>query len=209
MVTRLVAMTFLFLQPAIVANAVEAQDGPLEFSCVAFPKELRQADLIARYGAENVRTAAVFGSDDGPQDGTVVFPGADDRKLEIVWWDPTTKAKPHWIRVQGAGSRWSTPNGIAVGMDLRTIERANGRPFRLAGFSTEGQGIVRSWENGRLKSADMGDCSVRISLQPDAAQNIDPWLTRQVLSGEFSSGHLAMQALNPRVVSMSVMYSSR
>ena len=51
-----------------------------------FPADLGEVDLIKQYGSANVKRAPVTGSDDGPQDGTVVF---DDtpRRLDIVWWD--------------------------------------------------------------------------------------------------------------------------
>jgi hypothetical protein len=51
-----------------------AQGGQLEFSCRTFPANLSEAALIRRYGAANVKSAPVVGEDDGPQDGTVVFP---------------------------------------------------------------------------------------------------------------------------------------
>jgi hypothetical protein len=200
----------LVLQVAAEANHASMQNEPLDFSCAAFPGDLSEADLIARYGTMNVVSAPVFGSDDGPRDGTAVFPDRDDMKLEIVWWDPESKTKAHWIRARGAGSRWRTPHGITVGMDLLTIERANGWPFRLAALSTEGQGVIRSWGNGRFKDPHSGGCTLRISVSPIGGQNVEPSLARQVSRGrEFSSGHPAMQALNPRVVSIFVTHSPR
>jgi hypothetical protein len=71
-----------------------------------------------------------------------------------------------WIRIQGQRSRWRLPNGIALGDDLQGVKRRNGGPFRLAGFSVEGQGAVRSWGGGRIRSVDAGPCSVKISFQP-------------------------------------------
>jgi hypothetical protein len=70
------------------------QDRAPDFSCLTFPSDLSQANLIERYGTGNVRSAPVFGSDDGPQDGTVVFPDSDNMKLEIVWFDPQARTRP-------------------------------------------------------------------------------------------------------------------
>lgn len=139
-----------------------------------------------------------------------MFPDRDDMRVEIVWWDPESKTKPYWVRTRGANSRWQMPNGITVGTDLLTIERANGWPFRLAALSTEGQGVIRSWGHGRFKRSDADGCTLRITLFPTGGQNVNPLLARQVLRGrEFSSGHPAMQALNPRVVSIFVTHGPR
>ena len=195
----------LVLQQAVGTSSLPVQEGPHEFSCAAFPQDLGEAGLIARYGRENVRSAAVVGSDDGPQDGTVVFPDQDDLRLEIVWRDPESRKRLAWVRTRGGGRRWEAPNGIAVGMDLKTIERRNGWPFRLRGFTGEGDpGRILSWGNGRFKSADAGGCAVNIFLLPADNTVVDPLLGRQLGRGEFSSGHPAMQALNPRVYQMLV-----
>jgi hypothetical protein len=176
-----------------------------EFSCAAFPGDLSEAGLMTQYGREHVIAAPVVGSDDGPSDGTVVFPDQEDLKLEIVWWDPESKTKMHWVRTRGRGRRWEAPNGITVGMDLKAIERANGWPFRLRGFTGEGDpGRIVSWGVGRLMSLEAGNCMVNIFLLPSDATAVDPLLSRQLGRGEFSSGHPAMQALNPEVYQMIV-----
>jgi hypothetical protein len=90
-------------------------------------------------------------------------------------------------------------------MDLKTIERRNGRPFRLRGFTGEGYpGRIISWGSGRFKSATAAGCTVSIFLLPTDDTEVDPLLGRQLGLGEFSSGHPAMQALNPRVYQMVV-----
>jgi hypothetical protein len=93
-------------------------------------------------------------------------------------------------------------------MDLLDIERRNGWPFRLRALTeAEGLGIIHSWGQGRLRDADDEGCTVRISLQPRGDRPIDQSLYRQVSSGtDFSSGHPAMQAINPRVASLWVTH---
>jgi hypothetical protein len=200
----------IWLGMQVAGDSLAVQDAASELSCATFPADLSETGLIARYGSANVRSAPVFGSDDGPQDGTVVFPNVDAMKLEAVWWDAASKTRLHWVRAHGDGGRWQAPNGITVGMDLRTIERANGWPFRLAALSTEGQGAVRSWRDGRLKRSDVDGCRVSINLFPIGGEAADPRLSRQVIRGrEFSSGHPAMQALNPRVGAIWVIHSPR
>jgi hypothetical protein len=199
---------FSLLHLPLYADSAVMQGRLLEFSCAAFPSNLSEADIVGRYGRQNVVSAPIVGSDDGPQDGTVVFPDQPQMKLEIFWHDPELKTKPRSIMTRGSGSPWRTPNGITVGMDLISIERANGRPFRLGALSTEGQGRVRSWGNGRLKMSDPDGCAVAISLYPMTNSNVERSLASQVLRGrEFSSGHPAMQSLNPRVGAIAVGHS--
>jgi hypothetical protein len=93
-------------------------------------------------------------------------------------------------------------------MDLQDIERRNGWPFRLRGLTgPEGLGVIRSWGQGRLRDAGDDGCRLRISLQSSGDRPIDPALYRQVSRGsDFSSGHPAMQAINPRVASLWVAH---
>jgi hypothetical protein len=181
-----------------------------EFSCASFPADLTEATLIDRYREENVIRAPVVGSDDGPQDGTIVFEGTP-RQLEVVWRNPESRGGLAWIRSRQTSSPWRTSNGISIGMSLRDLEQRNGWPFRLRGLGgPEGLGRIRSWGEGRWRDAgeDAG-CRLTISLQPSGSQRFDAGLSNQVRRGSnFSSGHPGMQAINPRVVSLSLVYDS-
>jgi hypothetical protein len=178
-----------------------------EFSCASFPADLREAALVERFGDANVRRAPVVGADDGPQEGAVVYEGSP-MKIEMVWWDADTRTRLAWVRTREPDSPWRTPNGIAIGMDLVTIQRRNGWPFRLAGLAgPEGRGIVRSWGRGRLERSDSEGCRLSISLQPTGERRVDLALYGQVALGrEFSSGHPAMQKINPQVVELIVSH---
>jgi len=93
--------------------------------------------------------------------------------------------------------------------DLRSLERANGRPFRLAGLRIEGGGggAVISWAGGWLESPQSEVCRMGVYLQPAADGTAPAGVMRQVVSGrEYSSGHPAFQALNPRVVALVVLF---
>jgi hypothetical protein len=183
------------------------QDTSLELSCTVFPPHTTEAELIARFGSQNVTNAPVFGMDDGPTEGTVLFADRPDARVEILWWDAAAKRQPASVFVRSPVSRWGTPSGILVGSDLRTLERVNRRPFRVAGFSTERQGAVISWAGGALERPASDSCIIHIHLQPRYDGTDDHTLVRQVRFGrEFSSGHPALQALNPRVVLMRLSF---
>jgi hypothetical protein len=191
-------------------SAQQKQNATLDFSCSTFPADLSESDLVALYGQENVTTALITGADDPPFEGTVLFPKLDDARVEIAWHDVKTKQNAMWVRIQGQRSRWRLPNGIALGDDLLGVERRNGFPFRLSSFSVEGQGVVRSWGRGRIQNMDTERCRVRISFQPNWEGTGDPLLLRQVVQGrEFSSGHPAMQTINPSVRAVWIMHPLR
>jgi hypothetical protein len=204
-----VLLTFLLVSgPGTgVPRATQAR---FDFSCAAFPQGLDESDLVARYGGENVVSAQITGADDAPFGGTVLFPNQEDARVDIAWRDPQQKRAVAWIRIQGQRSRWRLPNGVALGDDLLGVERRNGRPFRLAPLSVEGQGAVRSWSGGRIRNVNAGQCSVKISFQPLRDGTEDPSLMRQLVRGrEFSSGHPAMQSINPRMRAIWILNSVR
>jgi hypothetical protein len=180
----------------------------LELSCARFAATMTEAELQARYGVENLVSAGVVGFDDGPQPGAVVFPNETEARLEIIWADAVGKRWPAVVLVRGSATRWRTPSGIRVGMDLRSLEQANGRPFRLRGFWAEGGGggRVLSWAGGRLEMPRTEGCAIGVYLQP-AYDGSAAEVMRQITPGrEFSSGHPAFQAVNPRVVVLTVEF---
>lgn len=194
------------LQQPITGTAyLQVSSAIREFSCEVFPRDIGEAGLVARYGRENVRPAGITGWDDGPQDGAVVFPNQEDLKLELIWADPGKTISS----IRAVGSRWRSPEGITVGMDLKTIERRNGWPFRLAAFAREGYpGEVLSWGNGRFKTIAGDGCAVRIYLLPrEEDRTSGPHLPFR--QREFSSGHPVMQRLNPRVYQLLIWYPGR
>jgi hypothetical protein len=66
-----------------------------------------------------------------------------------------------------------------------------------------------SWSGGKLEAQDTSDCRVRVRLVPDW-DNMDPKrhaLVNQLeWAPEFSSGHSAMQELNPTVNELLLQY---
>ncbi len=202
-----VPAAFLIVYVPVKDSALPLQGTSLDLSCSVFSADTSETDLIARFGAENVTTAPVIGLDDGPSEGTVLFSSTSDARVEILWLDRESKRRPAWIMVKGEHSRWRTTKRITLGIDLLTLEQANRRPFRLAGFDTERQGAVISWAGGQLETPDRDGCLVTIHMQPRYDGTEDFALMRQVRSGrEYSSGHRAMQVLNPRVVNLTISY---
>jgi hypothetical protein len=190
------------------ALAAQTEKAP-EFSCAAFPAPVTETWLIERFGTANVVADSIVGGDDGPFPGTVVYPSPSEDRVDVAWQDERTRTAARLIRIRREG-RWSTSYGFGVGSDLRSVERANGWPFRLSGFVREGGsgGQVLSWGNGRFRFPDpAGRCREFIQIQPSYDGSGDPLLYRQVgRIREVSSGHPAMQEINPRVVSIWLFY---
>lgn len=86
--------------------------------------------------------------------GTVLFPETAD-EAEVTWQD-SARSRPAAVRLEGEGSRWSTVEGIRVGMTLAELERANGGPLLFLGFGWDYGGRVADWLGGRLGSPEGG-----------------------------------------------------
>ena len=183
----------------------------LPFSCEVLSPGTSAAALAARFGVANVKTAQVpWGGAEGDfSEGTVLFDGITDARLEIYWRDSANKREPEWVSVRGKSTRWQSPAGIKLGTTLRTLEQLNGKPFRLLGFGSDVSGTVMSWSCGRLAEQDDPGCRVRVRVGPEW-ENMGPSRSALInqLKGEteFSSGHPAMQALNPAVYEMLLQY---
>jgi len=208
---RIVVLAGLFssLLPVTVLRAAQAEASQLPFSCAVFSASTTAADLRARFGAANVKTALVRGGEGDYGEGTVLFDGDPTAKLEIEWRDGARQRDPDRVSVRGKQTRWHSPAGISLGTPLRAIERLNGRPFRLVGFGSDVQGMVMSWSGGKLEAQDTNDCRVRVRLGPDW-DNMDAKLHALVSqlewALEFSSGHPAMQGLNPTANELLLQY---
>lgn len=201
------ALSFL----AVSATPSGYQQDRRVFKCGAiFGPDTTPASLVAEFGEENVVTRRVHAGEGSYKTGTVIFPDTED-EVEVLWKEPTLDGGPRIVRTRGNPGSWETPLGLKIGLDLRSIERINRRPFRLAGFAWDYGGTVASWEGGRLERAPGAKCGLRARLSTgdpgdDAAlQRAE----RQVLGDDiFSSGHPAMQLLNPKIHELFLFFRS-
>lgn len=208
--STVIAFALLCVSGGLGCAAAQGTRGPpLEFSCAAFPAPVSEADLIDRFGAEAVVADSIIGADDGPFLGTVVHPSSTELTFEVAWSNADSR-RASWMRVRGPGSSWTTAEGLRVGQDLRSVEEANGGwPFRLQGFAGEGDrgGSVHSWGRGSFeRERDSGSCEELIRFQPNWDTDV-PRVVRQVMfKREVSSGHPAMQVVNPQIVEIWLRY---
>jgi hypothetical protein len=168
----------------------------------AISSQTTEADLIKKYGSENVVTHDVDLGEGETEEGTEMFPADPARRLDILWKDPTRKTSPKSFRISGAKTVWKTIHAVSLGTSLEQLEGLNQKPFRLAGFGFDYSGTVISWNEGALEQElggvqSPGRVILRLDVQQSQAQRAE---YRSVLGDRvFSSGHPAMQALNPTI----------
>jgi hypothetical protein len=195
--------------------AVQNPNDTFLLACSVFSADMSEAALQAKFGPENVTRGSVAdpnGAEGDRTEGTVLFARDADARLEISWKDTAGKRQPALISKLATQGRWHTSSGIALGADLKTVEKLNGRPFRLAGLAFDAQGTVVSWDGGRLEAQDSADCHVgiRLRVEPSGGGSAAATLERQVRGDRvFSSGHPAMQALNPTVYELFIWFGRR
>jgi len=177
-------------------------------------KTTTQADLKRIFGEQNVQDRDVNLGEGYFEKGTALFSGEPQKFIEILWKDAEGNRFPKMILVSGiqegnyAGeSLWKTTYGIGLGTSLKDLEKINRCPFRLAGFAWDYGGTILSWAGGLLEKdfGSNGDKKVFIRLSEDNSHSAD---ARQVLGDrEFSSGHPAMQTINPHIYQMVFVFS--
>jgi hypothetical protein len=183
----------------------------LPFSCATFGVHISEADLKVRFGSGNVSSGLVpWGGAEGDyNEGTILFADRPDARLEIYWKNQVVRSDASWIDIRGTTSRWRSPAGVTLGTDLRTVERFNGRPFQIAGFGSDLSGGVYSWSGGRLARQDVGGCRIGFRFVPpdvDKRPELRAFMRQVGDGGTYSSGHQAMQGLNPRVGEAVITY---
>lgn len=163
-----------------------------------------ESDLRTLFGAESVTSIEVHLGEDFTAPGTAVYPDSPEMRIEIVWRS-SERISPKEVRLTGTTSRWATDNGISLGTRLKEVEALNGYPFRLAGFDFDYAGTIVGCGKGRLLY--LGCCSSDPKLTVRFASDQHP-LTPEYLQliGDriFSSGHPAMQAVNPSIYQLVV-----
>jgi hypothetical protein len=93
---------------------------------------------------------------------------------------------------------------MKLGLPLAALEKANGKPFKLSGFSADGTAGVAGWEGGALGSLP-GGCKVGMKL---AAESKAPAEARNAVAGdkEVLSNDPGVRALKPTVVEILIGY---
>jgi len=183
----------------------------LEFRVGPITLRTTRADLDRFFGEASVKDGTVNVGEGETSPGTFVYQDDPARVLAILWHNPFSPETPSTVSIcdqyRATTCRWRTASGITYGTTLKELEALNRRPFRLMGFAWDGHGTIVSWQGGWLEkeAKGCGRFMLRLTPEPDAVKTQE-W--RQVAGGtEFSSGHPAMQKLNPHVYDMLVEFT--
>jgi hypothetical protein len=168
-----------------------------------FAKNSGHLRLAQAFGVHNVDYTEVSGDDGSTLMASVLFPNDPKRRLEVLWDDDIERTGTRMI-VIGGQSTWSAQKGLRLGLPLATLEKVNGKPFKLMGFEKGGMAIVSDWNGGALGLLTDG-CKVGVQLKPDpkaATAALD------AVSGdkEFASSDPAIRAAKPIVGEIIVAY---
>lgn len=202
----------LLLALALPADRVDYRiEVAPEFRVGPITARTTRADLNRLFGEASVKDDIVYVGEGETAPGTFVNQDDPARVLAILWRDSPSPKIPSSVRIcdqyRASACRWRTASGITYGTTLKELERLNRRPFRLMGFAWDYEGTVVSWQGGWLEKEARVCGRLMLRLRPDPlVVQSQEW--RQVGGdSEFSSGHPAMQKLNPRVYDMLVDFT--
>lgn len=174
----------------------------------AITRTTSESELKRIYGRRNVQSTRVSIGEGEYEPGTVIYPHDAARRIEIIWKDAGRKRYPQRIQLTGERSIWKTREGISLGTRLKELERINGKPFTLLGFSWDYEGTVISWDGGRLeREFGKDDRAVLLRLSPQTGHGASVEDEASVLGdNDFSSGNKVMQRINPKVYQLIVEF---
>lgn len=162
------------------------------------------ADLIAAYGAENVRDDEFHVGEGETIPCSVLFPEDDRKRVQVLWNDPEQKDRVSALSIVEPGSVWRTASGLTIGTPLNVVQELNGAPFKLYGFGWDYGGRVSDFGGGALGTPE-GALQITFQLDYEGPAPPAEELVNQVLGdSEYASDHPAMQGLAPTVYALVV-----
>lgn len=179
-----------------IMPAARASDAGVNLTCgdpIAW--DATEADVMARFGKDNVEFVDLGGPEGEEMPGTRVNGKDAARALEIVWADETARAKPAMIRIyagfdEASGTDvtpvWIAPGGVKIGLTLAEVEALNGKPFKLSGFGWDYGGMVMGWEGGKLEAGE-------------ATCGVQPFFTPRADYADSVSGDIGLMSDNPQL----------
>lgn len=154
---------------------------------------MTDADIERAYGKKNLKNMELPGPEGSTFPGAKLFEGTE-RELEIVW-DPENEAKKIVFDVRIIGTAWKFENGLKAGMTIEEVEKINGRPFKIAGFSWDYGGYA-NFEGGKLE----GKVSIRFN---PSTEEIPDYLQGDK---EIASTDKKLRAVKPKVEEMITVF---
>lgn len=165
-------------------------------------KTTTAAALKKAFGAANVKAQPIYVGEGSSEPGFLVYGGKPDRQLEVL---PVSfeGQKSLLVYIRGsATSRYRTKEGITLGTSLKQLEKLNGRPFELSGFSWDYGGTVTSWKGGKLEEILEW---VTVRFDDPSTEGLTEAQASSIMgdSAKLSSMPI-LQKLNPKIGSLAI-----
>jgi hypothetical protein len=162
----------------------------------AFAKDSSHIRLAQIFGTDNVAYTEVDGPDNSKLMASVLFPRDPQRRLEVLWTNDSSRSGTQVIAINGK-SNWAAPRGIKLGTPLATVEKINGKPFKMTAFGPDGS-TAASWQDGAMLN-HQGGCIVGMRFIADPRAPEDA--RRKLASAqELQSSDATVRAARPTVV---------
>lgn len=190
-----IIVCLLFLAACLHAEEIDAADNTIILGKrVGLIKPgMTAADIEKAYGKTNLKNMDLPGPEGSTFPGAKLFEGTE-RELEIVW-DPEKEDKKVVFDVRVLGTAWKFENGLKAGMTIEEVEKINGKPFKVAGFS---------WDYGGYANFEGGKLGGKVSLRFNPSTDEIP----DYLQGdkELSSTDKKLRAVKPVVEEMITVF---
>jgi hypothetical protein len=167
----------------------------------AFARDSSHIRLAQVFGPNNVAYTEVD-ADGAKIMASVLFPRDPSRRLEVLWQNEQSRSGTQVIVINGK-SNWAGPRGVKLGTPLATVEKLNGKPFKLTGFGADGS-TAADWQEGQLLKLQNG-CKIgmRFVADPRAPEEARAQLAS---AKELLSSDAEVRALRPTVAEILIGY---
>lgn len=163
-------------------------------------KDSTEEQLKKAYGSENVKSESIYVGDGMEWPGLAVFPDSQEKRIEVVFQEDKPGAIT-MLKVSGEKSDWATADGVTLGTDLATLQKLNGKPFKLMGLEWDFGGGVIDWNGGALDGLN-----IRVGMSGEDGGLTDDETAAIMGEQEVMSDHPAMVKANPRIFQITVNY---
>jgi hypothetical protein len=176
---------------------------PRQIDCRgAFARDSSHIRLAQVFGPDNVAYTEVDGPDNSKIMASVLFPRDPSRRLEMLWNNEQSRSGTQVIAINGK-SNWAAPRGVKLGTPIATVEKLNGKPFKLTGFGADGS-TAADWQEGQLLKLPNGcKIGIRFAADPRAPQEAQAQLSA---AKELLSSDAEVRALRPTVAEILIGY---
>lgn len=132
----------------------------------AFKASTTLDELRQRFGTQNLTIEKIPLAEGEETDGVILYRDDPSRRAYVYLRDAQDHASLNTILISDANSKWTTSDGIGMGMPLADLVQRNGAPIRFHGLGWDYGGTIDDWNGGRLAPAESGSGRLLIRLSP-------------------------------------------